>query len=230
MSVNHEEIKRSAEIDRLISKVNLHRMRSEYIEAEDACRRALLLDESRADVRELLGDMLYARGQLENAMQEYKRVMESGPGFASAETKYAKVVLEMGQNEYDRRIAQEMIENPKKLAEGPKHPLLAFILSALVPGMGQVYNCEIVKGAILIGAFMLSLLVLALSPIETGNLLRALGVFLYPAGSETPRNLPIGPLVVLFAAVLVFIYIYAVIDASIGAAKTTDHKRKSAEP
>lgn len=230
MSVNPEDIKRSVEIDRLIKQVNLHRMRSEYIEAEDVCRQALALDESRADVRELLGDVLYDRGQLEDAMQEYKQVKESGPGFASAETKYAKVVLEIGQNEYERRIMKEMLDNPKKYVEGPKHPLLAFILSALVPGMGQVYNREIVKGAILIGAFLLSLLVLALSPIETGNLLKAVGVLLYPTASDAPKNLPIGPLVVLFAAVLVFIYIYAVIDAAIGAAKTPDAKRKSAEP
>lgn len=226
MPDNPEDIRHSVEIDKLISKANFHRMRGEYIEAEDAFREVLSKDESRTDMREMVADMLYARGQLQEAKSEYKKIMESCPGNTSAETKYAKVVLEIGEHDYEKLIAKEMLENPQKFAEAPKHPLLSFILSALVPGLGQIYNKELVKGAIILGLFLFSLLIFALSPVETANLFNTFKV-LIGAASKAPQ---LSPFIALFAIMFVFLYIYAVIDAPIASSKSSHPERKKMVP
>jgi tetratricopeptide (TPR) repeat protein len=215
MVVDPEILKRQTEINRLMSAANVHRMRGEYVEAEDLCRAALALDESCVSVRELLADMLYARGQLEKAAEEYKKVTEALPGHRSAETKYAKVMLEMGENDYERRMAEEMLRNPHKFA-APKHPLVAAALSACVPGAGQLYNHENLKGAILIGTLFFSMLMLAMSP-DTKNVFTAFKMLINPLPNQMVP--PIGPMVYLFGFILVFAYVYAVIDAPITAGK-----------
>ena len=229
MTANPEGMRRAVEIDRLLSRANVHRARGEYIEAEDACREALALDESRLDVREFLADMLYARSQLDDAAAEYKRVLDVEPGRVTAQTKYAKVVLEIGEREYQKKLAQDMLENPQKYATWPKHPLLAFVLSLLVPGAGQVYNGEFIKGGIIVGVFAFMLLILALAPIEFKNLLLNLGALLNPGGTEG-KPPPVGPFAPFAACALAATYIYAVIDAPIAAAKVKQPEHKAAEP
>lgn len=229
MTINPEDVKRSAEIDRLMSRANVHRMRGEYIEVEDLCKQIIELDENNADARELMADMLFARGQLQPAADEYKKLLEYHPDRVSAETKYAKVILEMGENEHEKQIAQEMLENPGKYKEPQSHPLLAFIFSAVVPGVGQLYNREMIKGYIILGVFIFSLLILAMSP-DTKNLLQAFGALMNPQDAPT-KPPPVGKLVILMVGALVFTYIYAVIDAPIAAAKAADKVReKLSEP
>lgn len=225
MSISPEEIKRNAEIDKLLSTANVHRMRGQFIEAEDTYKQALELAPDRLDIMELVADMLQARGQLDAAAAEYRKILGHEPGRVSAETKYARVVLEIGTREQAKLIAQEMIDNPGKRT-APRNPLLAAILSVAVPGLGQLYTREFAKGAIILGAFLLSVVILALSPMETANIFNNLRALVNPVGSR--GNLPVGGLVILASCVLAFIYIYAVIDAPITAAKQTEADRKAA--
>lgn len=226
MAVDPEKIQRQSEISKLMSSANVHRMRGDYLAAEDVCRQALALDENCVSVRELLADMLYARGQLDKAAEEYKKVTEALPGHKSAETKYAKLMLEIGENDYERRMAAEMLANPHKFA-APKHPLGAALLSALVPGAGQIYNRETIKGAILIGIFFFSMLMLAMSP-DTQNVFKALKMLFVPESAKLVP--PIGAMVYLFGFILLFVYIYAIIDAPIAAGKMKDSEPKAGAP
>lgn len=228
MSIDPEDIRRKASIDRVLSKANVHRMRGAYLEAEDAYREALSIDESRVDVQELVADMIYARGQLDSALAAYKKVLEMEPSRASAETKYAKVALEIGEREYQKRLAQEMLENPRKSAPPARSWLLALIASALLPGSGQMYVGEYKKGAIILGAFLLSILVLALDPVSTGNLLKWFGALFNPTVST--GNLPIGGITICFVGMMGFLYIYAVIDGPASASKAEETRRKLTEP
>jgi tetratricopeptide (TPR) repeat protein len=221
------DIALKAAVDKLISKVNLHRMRGQYAEAEDVCREALSMDGARIDVRELLADMIYARGQLDTAMAEYKNVLDQDPKRVSAETKYAWLAIEVGEREYQKRLAQEMLENPGKVVPPAKSPLLAFITSACLPGTGQIYVGELRKGLIILGAFLLSMAILAMTPIDTGNLLKNFGALIRPVDSE--RNLPVGGIALFCASVLMIVYIYAVIDAPIAASKVSERARKIIE-
>lgn len=214
MGVEQDDIRRKAEIDKLISLSNVHRLRGELLEAEDACRKAIELDESDAALRELLGDVLYARGQLESARDEFRKALDIDPSRASAETKFAKVVLEIGEMEYGKKLAMEMLENPSKF-QTPHSPLAAFILS-ITPGLGQLYLGEYVKGGIILGVFTFSLLMLAAAKEDLKATLRALGSIFKPVG-ET--GVPLSGVAIVFLSIIVFLYIYAVIDVAVTASK-----------
>lgn len=223
MVFDPETTKRKAEVDVLLAKANIYRMRHEYVQAEDVCREAYTLDESRLDIAEMIGDLLVIRGQMEAAAEQYKKVFEKEPRRTSAETKYAKAIIEIGEKEYQKKLAQERLDNPKKFAPPPKHPLVAFILSLLFPGAGQMYNGEIVKGGIIIGIVVFSIAILALSPTDIKNLLVILGSIWSPPPQGVSQP-PVSTLVWLVLAVLAPISIYAIIDAPISASKDQSDK------
>lgn len=223
MSASPEEIERKAEIDRLMSRANVHRMRGELIEAEDCSREALELDERRLDAREFLADMLYARGQLDRASEEYKSLIERRPPDLNLEAKYAKVILEIGEREHEKVIAQEMLESPEKFKSPEKHPAWAFGLSALAPGVGQMYNGERSKGGIILGIYVLLLTVVAMSSVAVKNLFDNFKAMLVPVKSQPP---PVDVFAALMVALLMFLYIYAVIDAPISASKSSALEKK----
>ncbi len=222
-----EDIRRRVEIDKLLSRASICRMRGEDRDAEDALREALAIDETRIDIRESIADMLYARGDLEAARDEYKTIVESDPKHASAEMKFGKVVLELYEREQQKHLAQEMLENPEGLATTPKHPLLAFVLS-VVPGLGQIYNGERWKGVSIMGIALFCVVILISDPQGTQNLIRSTCALIAPPQTPNRAAPHVGSFVVLAASVLGFLYLYAIIDAPIVAAKTT--KRKDKEP
>lgn len=216
MSDDIHDVSRKAQIDRHLSHAHVYRMRGEYVAAEDAYREALALDETRLDVRELIADMLYARGKLDASAEEYRTIIDERPGSVSVETKYAKTVLEIGEREHEKAVTKAIIDNPDAFQEHTRRPVTSMLLSACAPGFGQVYNGEIVKGAIIIGAFVVSLLVLAFSPKDVENLFRTFGAMVNPRPGTLP---PISSLTILFVSAALFIWIYAVIDAPISADK-----------
>jgi tetratricopeptide (TPR) repeat protein len=225
VSMSQDDIARKTEIDRLMSRANVHRMRGELIEAEDCSRQALELDERRLDAREFVADMLYARGQLDRAAEEYKGLIERRPPDLTLEAKYAKVILEIGEREHEKIIAQEMLANPEQFKTPEKHPLWAFVLSILVPGVGQMYNGEKAKGGIILGIYVLLLTAIAFSSLAVKNLFDNFKAMLVPPKNQPP---PIDVVAALFVALLVFLYIYAIIDAPISASKTSKIEKKLA--
>jgi tetratricopeptide (TPR) repeat protein len=210
-----DDIARKAEIDRLISFGNVYRMRGEYVAAEDSYRQAFALDETRDDLRELIADMLYARAKLDDAAGEYKALVEKNAGNVTAETKYARTVLEIGEREYSKQMMKATLENPGAFTVRPKKPAISMALSACAPGFGQIYNGEVTKGGIILAVFFLSVLFLSALRTDFGNLLKLLGTLTAPQ-STLP---PISPLAILFASISVFVWIYSVIDAPISADK-----------
>lgn len=210
-----EEIKRKGTIDRLLSTANVHRMRGDYLAAEDACKEALSVDESRLDIRELIADLLYTRGQLEASRDEYAKIMELDPARVSTEAKYAKVALEIGEREYQKKLMLDMLENPGRYSAPRGGPIAATICSVLLPGVGQMYLGEIKKGVILAGSYLFAILMLAMDSFSTKNLLKSFGAMFNP----TPEKYPIDGLTIFFAAAAAFVYVYAVIDAPIAAGK-----------
>jgi len=147
--------KESREIERLLALANVQRLREQYVEAEDTCREALKIDPNDIMVKEMLADLLHERGKLEDALAEYKSAMELVPGKVSLETKYAKLVIEIAEHNRERALAEDMLNNPHKYTKRKKNPGIAFIMAAIVPGLGQFYNSEYIKAGILFGVFIL---------------------------------------------------------------------------
>ncbi len=208
------------ELERLLAATNLHRLRGQLLEAEDACRKALEIKPEDVSAREMLGDVLFEAGKLDSALGEYRSALELVPGKTSLETKFATLTLEIAERDRGKALAKDMLLNPRKYAIREKSPLLAFIYSAVVPGLGQFYNGEIIKACVVFGSFLLFILTC---------------VFLqppYPPGVDNVQMFLMctSPAVLLFGLVFVLAYIYGVIDAPIVADRSTKSDKSQAEP
>lgn len=200
---------RERELERLLAKANLHRLRGQLLEAEDTCRKALALNPKDVVIREMLGDALHDSGKLDAALAEYKTALEYAPGKDSLEKKFAKVTLEIAEREREKAIAQDMLLNPHKYAPRERSPVVAFI-SAFVPGLGQFYNGEMLKAAIVFGSFLLFVLSYALLQKGYPPGITDLQSFLYATNG----------VVQVTGVIFAIVYIYSVIDAPVAAGKT----------
>lgn len=209
---------RERELERLLAKANLHRLRGQFLEAEDTCRQALALNPKDVVIREMLGDVLYDTGKLDSALAEYRTAQELAPGRESIEKKFARVTLEIADRERQKALAADMMLNPQKYAPKERSPGLAFIVS-FVPGLGQFYNGEFVKAGVIFGTFVLFMLSYAV--LQKG----------YPAGiSNFQMFLYLtSPAVQVTAVVFFLAYIYGIIDAPVAAGRTI-RKPESKDP
>lgn len=134
------------EVERLLTQANVERVRGNFLAARRLLEQALQKAPERADIHELLGDVYRAVGDLSTALERYKKARELDPSRRSAEEKFASTLLEI---------------NPPTVSEEipflPKNPTLAVILSALLPGAGQVYNEQWLKGIVMCVIALLSL-------------------------------------------------------------------------
>lgn len=225
MSVPDDVLKR-ATVDRLLSTANAHRLRGDLVAAEDSCREAIQVDPENARLGEMLGDLLEARGLLEDARAQYHGVMERNPGLASVEKKLAKLALEMDERARERRSVEDALGKPEDTKEIRRSAGIALALSLAVPGVGQIYVGEITKGIIILGSFLVSIIVMAVSG-ETASFIKQMFAIIM-AGSGGSADTSVWPSawLLLFFGVGMFSYIYGVVDAPITAAKRARGEHK----
>jgi tetratricopeptide (TPR) repeat protein len=197
------------ELQRLLMRARIELRRGNLSEAESACRAALEMAAQDLETHEMLGDVLRRRGKLDAALAEYKTAMGSAPARASAETKYAEVVLAVGERESAKALANDMLENPHLYLTQGKKPGVSLFLSLLFPGLGQVYNGEIVKAAIICGSFLIWIACAALFQH-------------YPPNIRSVQELlqDTNPLVGILGFIAIAGYIYGIIDAPVTAEKS----------
>ncbi len=177
--------------DRLLTGANISRRRGLFKQAEKECLEAIQLVPADAAALELLGDILQSVGRVDDATYAYGRAMEADSSRKTAEKKYAELML--AQNREIEILRQEFI---------PRNPSVAVLLSGVLPGAGQMYNGETIKGLIALGV--------------TLGILAA--IFWSPYGLPHSQNGIPNSLVTLLIAFCV-VYLYAVIDAKIGASR-----------
>lgn len=158
MNLGNELDPKRDEIERLLRAAHIHQVRGERSKAQELLQQALELDAENAGVWELLGDYQREAGDWQAAHDAYKKAHELDPQNAALERKYAEAVLQ-------RTRAQEQYQQWERALEGggdapalPRNPGLAFILSFLLPGVGQLYNGQMLKGGIIIAVVILGLL------------------------------------------------------------------------
>ncbi len=213
LSLNLPEFRESSpqEIQRaeqLLREANLLRRREKYREAEAKCREALALVPKYAAALELLGDLLQGVARVDEALAAYKRATEADPKRATAERKYADLLM---RQQNWAAIDLEAVQ---------KKPWVSVLLSLLLPGAGQIHNGETIKGLLLIAGTALCFLGWILfgslgAPVTSGAKQPA------PAPKASRRGQAINwgtmiPLVIGSA-----IYIYALIDANAGAQRAS---------
>jgi len=177
------------EADRLLTSANIARRRNKFGEAETLCKQAIELVPGDAAALELYGDVLQSTGRVDDAVIAYQRASEIDPARTSAERKYGDLVLRQ-----DRSIA--MIRD--EYVPGNAH--VAVLLSAVLPGAGQVYNGQALKGLVTAAAFLSVLYV----------------IFYSPYGLPHQRD-GVSTSLAMSIVVAGLVYIYAVVDANISA-------------
>jgi tetratricopeptide (TPR) repeat protein len=132
--------------EQLLREASIARRREKFREAEAKCRDAIALVPKDAAALELLGDLLQGVARTEEALAAYRRALEADPKRASAERKYGDL------------LARQQNWNAIDPEAVPKNPLVATMLSLLLPGSGQIYNGEWIKGTIIMACAVLCVL------------------------------------------------------------------------
>jgi tetratricopeptide (TPR) repeat protein len=195
-------------LDALLREANVFRLRGQAEEAEARCRAALELAPEDATALEMMGDLVRGRGQTEAAADFYKRAVAAAPGRPSPEKKYAEVTLELADRARQREVVDLLLEPAISPQQQRRNVMTAFLLSAFFPGLGQFYNREGIKGALLVVS---SLACLALGGDQLMRLLLTVATT-RPSGEVNSMGAWLG----LLSGVL---WIYAVIDAVVTAQK-----------
>ena len=135
----------------LLGEAVLLRSQGKRQEAIAKCQESLLTQANSAEAFEILGDLYKESGLTEAAIEAYKRALEIAPGQAKAELKVAHLVLEKSRSDRQREIARKLIEGGKANKRGKQHsPATAGLLSLLMPGLGQAYNHQWPKAAVIL--------------------------------------------------------------------------------
>jgi len=221
---------RDRERDRLLTLANVHRMRGQLSEAQETLRKALALSgsdtPSRADapIHELLGDILALDDKIVPAKDAFDTAHRLDPDRASAERKYAQMTLRLAQEAEEKAVAAALLrgEKPSSLvsaaAQVKRNPSLALLLSVMLPGAGQLYNGQMVKGAICLAIYLPALLIVLFAPGATDFFKQVLPLL---GGAISRQRDEVSPLLSLFLLLAGMIWIYAVIDAPMMATKTS---------
>lgn len=204
------------EIDRLLATANLFRMRGQLTEAEGKCREVLAIAPGDLVTREMLSDILWDSGKTDEALEEIREARKMAPDNASVEKKFAKYTLLVAEREREKAIALDMLDNPHKYAIHDSKPGSALLL-AIIPGMGQFYNGEMMKAYVIWGTQILFYLTWAIP--NAYPKVHSLAEFI--ASSN--------PLVLVTAILATLSYIYGMVDAPLYAAKLAKEKENKSE-
>lgn len=179
--------------------------RGSFAEAEAAAQAILATRPGDAFAQETLGDVLAGRGDVDGAKAAYKAALAQEPGRPSAESKFAMLTL---QGEETRRRAALGVgyaaEDAHLVRSGAGRGLWAGIVgSAICPGLGQIVQGQVVKGAILVAIYVAGLGLLAVLP------------------KGSPGQSYFGPGFWLISALMTADWVYAVADIAF-ASKSAD--------
>lgn len=196
-------------VTRLLTTANLNRMRGKLEEAVAACQQAVDLAPNDPSAHELLGDLLVAQNKLPEGMEHYKHAFDLAAKPATEE-KIARLALRIDAEKYLGVPAAEVPAGPRRRL----NPSWACGLSLLFPGLGQLYNGEHIKGALLFGGGVILLLGNLLTAAPNARALQA--AFMGSArGMAAP---PLPPSFWLFSVLLTGVWLYGMLDAPIRAA------------
>jgi len=105
---------------------------------------------------ELLGDLFLEEGEQAKAVAVFERGKKLYPRHASFEEKIALAQLDLAEIEHDKILRQQFAQDGDTEAWQDRKPNVSALISALVPGLGQVYNDHWERGAAFLSAAIIS--------------------------------------------------------------------------
>jgi len=208
-----------ARVEPLLADANRLRARGDFEGAEKRCRQALAITPGSWEAHELLGDIMYQQRRGEEAIEHYRLARAGNPQRAVLEDKVGRASLLLAEKELLRLRTEDLLSGKRE--EIPRRPGVAALLSLVVPGFGQLYNREHIKGAVIVSVWLM--LLLGAAGAALGSLHGSVGSARLGSGS-----LDLGAVVTVFFSrptlwwtmACIALWLYAVADAAISAAKT----------
>jgi tetratricopeptide (TPR) repeat protein len=187
-------------IRELMGRATLARVRGDRQQALQLAQEALVLNERNYEVHEFIGDLLMDIGRGSEALNSFRRARELNPSRVELEDKVGRAAIQRGAVMDSMAHMQAVLEG--RAPQEPRRNVgYAAVASLLCPGLGQIYNGELVKGAVLIVAFVLGLF----------------GLFNSPAIKQAAVPVP-------WVVALAIIYVFAIGDAAVRASKKADRE------
>jgi tetratricopeptide (TPR) repeat protein len=140
-------------VEPLLADANRLRARGEFEAAEKRCRQALVIAPGKWEIHELLGDIVYQQRRGVEAIEHYRLARAANPQRPVLEEKIGRASLLVAEADLMRARAQDLLRGGR---EGTaRRPPIAALLSLVLPGFGQLYNREHLKGAIIVCLWLL---------------------------------------------------------------------------
>lgn len=195
-----------ARAEGLVRQARLARQRSDPGLAQKLLDEAVDLAPGSSLVQEALGDDLAERRQTSKARDAYHLAVRLDATNTSAERKYAEAVLKLSLPP-DIGVALGGVES---YASGR----IATLLSAFVPGLGQLVTGKIAKGAAMLSGWVLAWVGLWITPDGIAGILGLFG------SGQRERQVDFNPAVLAPIVLGAFCYLWSLYDAG-GNAKRT---------
>jgi len=158
--VPHEmEVRRK--VRELLGRATLLRARGEHQQALVLAQEALGLDQESWEAHELVGDLLLALERPEEALQSYRQARQLHQSRSVLEEKIGRAALAQAARQRSAEVSRALLEGSGQPAAVKRNPGYAATFSCFVPGLGQVYNGDVLKGLVMMVAYLLLLALIA---------------------------------------------------------------------
>ncbi|WP_309715653.1 zinc-ribbon domain-containing protein [Armatimonas sp.] len=229
VTIPDDPIARERELQRLLTRANVERARALIRDARKTLEQAMVLaphvsPTAAAPVYEQLGDLLAAEERLEQAKEHYEKALElSGGKRLSAEKKLGEVTVRISDHAAMERLggvlapSEDLLNVLRTAQSGKRHAGLTMVFS-LVPGLGQFYCGQIVKGGILLSIFVVATSIVLLLPDRDALFEHLAGAF--SMGRMKLTQPAPGTPTVIFAVIAFAAWVYSIADAPFSANRT----------
>ncbi|WP_395093872.1 hypothetical protein [Armatimonas sp.] len=228
VSIPDDPLARERELERLLTRANVERARALIRDSRKTLNQALVLAEhvsasAAAPVYEQLGDLLAAEERLDEAKVNYEKALELSTGKRpSAEKKLAEVSLRLSDQSAMERLggvlgpSEDLVDVLRMPRSGNRHAGIAMMLS-IAPGFGQFYCGQVIKAAVILGIFLISLFLVMLMDYQA---LFAHLANTFAMGRGKLKTSAPSTTTVVFAVIAFCAWLYSIADAPFSAAKT----------
>lgn len=194
-------------LERLLSEIFIRMRQGKYADAAERLARAKALAPDHPAVLEIEGDIAFAQGRFHKARDLYKQAFDINPKNAKLEEKFATALL---QTKMPQLMTHQLPDDSFWSNRVPRHPVSSLLLSLILPGFGQVYNGDWLKGLVIIFAALI------LGAAQSNLLWKVISAWVHhEASGSTISTLGLffqGPQALL-TILLLGVWVYASIDA-----------------
>jgi len=134
-------------LERVLSEIYLRLRQGKFAEAKERLAKAKDLAPDSQAVLEIEGDLALAQRSYQMAQERYQQALRLDPTNTKLEEKFARALLKVHEPEYATLANYDESLWSNRV---PRPAITSALQSALLPGLGQIYNGDLVKGVIML--------------------------------------------------------------------------------